>query len=303
MKPGKTGEQVPIIRLSDQTGRVPGFSIAVGAPPACPRLPTHKHEHFEIVYSASEGCNHPIQGKKIKVRPGTLFFISPYLVHNEDFASDAKAYVIQFTSRFLNPLSVSLPLNINHLALHQHPEYAPFLLQQSMLFELQSEQRAAVEERLRIIAREYEANKIGSDEIIRCQLKLLFLQIVRLNEGAVDQLIQEKRHSDSKCETTLRLLNYLSAKLSEKISLEDLSNEVCLSPNYISHLLKRETGKSFTELVMELRLERAKELLQFTRFRLTDIAEQVGFSDASYFSKRFRTYVGQSPRKFRKSFT
>jgi AraC-like DNA-binding protein len=66
-------------------------------------------------------------------------------------------------------------------------------------------------------------------------------------------------------------------------------------------LLKKETGKSFTELVTERRMERAQDLLTNTAMRIADVAHATGFSDEGYFTRRFKQWHGSSPRAFRES--
>jgi YesN/AraC family two-component response regulator len=142
---------------------------------------------------------------------------------------------------------------------------------------------------------------VGALEMQRSALRMFLLLIVRLYEEPIEKLIREHRQEQSTSEAILKILKFMQARLSEKIALEDVAKEVFLTPNYVSHLIKRETGKTFSGLILEKRIERAKELLQFTPKRLAEIAEEVGFSDEAYFSKRFKLATGKTPKKFRDS--
>jgi len=95
------------------------------------------------------------------------------------------------------------------------------------------------------------------------------------------------------------VMAYVREHLHEEMSLNEAAGAAMLSPNYLAHLLKKQTGRTFTELVTARRLERAKELLLTSSARIADIAEQCGFGDAVYFSRRFRLQVGSTPRQFR----
>jgi len=99
------------------------------------------------------------------------------------------------------------------------------------------------------------------------------------------------------------VLHYVREHLGEEMSLNDAAAAAMLSPNYLAHLLKKQTDRTFTELVTERRLERAKELLLTSSVRIGDIALQCGFSDADYFSRRFRQQIGVTPRQFREDAT
>lgn len=91
--------------------------------------------------------------------------------------------------------------------------------------------------------------------------------------------------------------NYQDADL----SLVRLANEIHVSSPYLSNLFKTETGQNFTELLLELRMEKAKELLRTTGLRTYEIAEQVGYVNAHYFSSSFKKYTKKTPSEYRKN--
>lgn len=84
------------------------------------------------------------------------------------------------------------------------------------------------------------------------------------------------------------------------ISLGEIAKELNVTEAYLSTQLKKETGKYFTEIVKNYRIPLAKKLLISTSMKLTDIAKQVGYSDAKYMSKVFKEEVGMLPAEYRK---
>ncbi|MDN5276704.1 MAG: two-component system, response regulator YesN [Clostridiales bacterium] len=74
-----------------------------------------------------------------------------------------------------------------------------------------------------------------------------------------------------------------------------------ISPYYLSHLFKEELNITFLEYLTMVRMEEAKKLLKDTSLSIVAIASQVGYEDASYFSKVFKKYVGISPAQYRKN--
>jgi two-component system response regulator YesN len=74
-----------------------------------------------------------------------------------------------------------------------------------------------------------------------------------------------------------------------------------ISPGYFSSIFKRETKTTFVTYLLQLRMEKAKELLRTTDLKTFEIAEQVGYSDANYFSFCFRKHVGLSAKEYRNS--
>lgn len=85
-----------------------------------------------------------------------------------------------------------------------------------------------------------------------------------------------------------------------ELSLLSVSTEIAVSPNYLSALIKRSTGKTFVELLTCRRMEAAKELLVGTSMKIREIAEACGYNDQHYFSYCFKKYTGISPNVCRR---
>ena len=96
----------------------------------------------------------------------------------------------------------------------------------------------------------------------------------------------------------LRSLSYIRDNYKNG-SLEELSLLVALSPSALSRKLKRETGKTWTELVQEKRMENAVWLLLNTKERVDDIALSVGYENISYFHRLFRKMFSMGPKEYR----
>ena len=83
------------------------------------------------------------------------------------------------------------------------------------------------------------------------------------------------------------------------LSLDDLARELGYSLSYISAILKR-NNTSFTKYLTDIRMSKAKILLNEENSKLITIANQVGYEDPYYFSHCFKKYFGISPGEFRK---
>ena len=83
-----------------------------------------------------------------------------------------------------------------------------------------------------------------------------------------------------------------------RLQLNQISRKVNVSPNYLSSVFKELTGQTITQFVLQLRLNRACELLEKGNYTLQDIAAQAGFSDAQYFSRMFKKQFGISPKRY-----
>ena len=70
--------------------------------------------------------------------------------------------------------------------------------------------------------------------------------------------------------------------------------------NYFSELFKKETGENFSNYLLGIRMEKAKQMLRDTKIPVYEIGESVGYKDAKYFSQQFMKVVGVKPAEYRK---
>ncbi len=86
-----------------------------------------------------------------------------------------------------------------------------------------------------------------------------------------------------------------------KISLKLVADHLHTNPSYLSTLFKQEMGKTFTDYLNQVRINRSCELLTDSKLSLADISIQSGFDGQSYFTKVFRKIKGETPKDYRKS--
>lgn len=82
-------------------------------------------------------------------------------------------------------------------------------------------------------------------------------------------------------------------------SLEEAAGIVSLSPNYLSKIFKRKTGVNFSEYLLQIKMERAAELLHDITRKTYEIAAEVGYDNPKNFTRAFKQYSGKTPREFR----
>lgn len=99
-----------------------------------------------------------------------------------------------------------------------------------------------------------------------------------------------------------KVQSYMRERLHEEFSREAAAEYVYLNPAYLSRLFRKETGKSLTDYLVELRIVRAREELASGNNRVSDIAQAVGYSNFSHFSQLFKRMTGLTPQEYRKKF-
>lgn len=96
-----------------------------------------------------------------------------------------------------------------------------------------------------------------------------------------------------------RVREIIENRYNEDISVARISEEIYLTPNYISMIFKQEMKETITEYITKVRMEQAKKLIKTTDLRILEIAEKVGYEDPHYFSKAFKKHTGIHPKMYR----
>ncbi len=94
---------------------------------------------------------------------------------------------------------------------------------------------------------------------------------------------------------------YIEQHYREKLQLTDVAEKVYVSHWHLSKLLNS-TGKSFSDLLNEVRIENAKKLMEDSSLHIADISEMVGFADTAHFSRVFKKFTGMSANEYRNRF-
>ncbi|BCW99072.1 MAG: hypothetical protein KatS3mg024_1899 [Armatimonadota bacterium] len=94
-------------------------------------------------------------------------------------------------------------------------------------------------------------------------------------------------------------LAYISENLGGEVSRDQAARVACMSPSHFSRVVRERFGMTFTSLVAQMRVDRARELLKTSEMNLAEIALECGFPDQSYFTKVFRRIAGCTPSEYR----
>ena len=130
------------------------------------------------------------------------------------------------------------------------------------------------------------------DEIFD-MLRNYFMHYIRLVEKEKEK-VEMKPIRDAK--------KYISENYARQLKLEYMGAMAGFNSSYFSALFKKETGKNFSEYLIEVRIQKAKELLIEKDLSIPEIAERVGYSDIKYFNKIFKKETDLTPSEFRKMY-
>ena len=125
---------------------------------------------------------------------------------------------------------------------------------------------------------------------------MLYEVITRVFE--ISEMIHEKEASKNS-RLIREIMKMVKGRLRENITLKDIAQQFSFSPNYLGYIFKEEVGKSFSEVLITMRMERARELLKDPTLKIYEVADQVGYVITSYsihYTKLYDSFVRPSYR-------
>jgi two-component system, response regulator YesN len=124
--------------------------------------------------------------------------------------------------------------------------------------------------------------------------------IIQEELNKVIQKYADEIHYNQYSEIVMNALNIVHEQYSNKITLSSVAEQIHVNPAYLSRKFSTEVGLSFSDYLMNYRIEKAKiELLKYPDYSISKISELSGFGSLHYFSTLFRKKVGMTPKQYR----
>ncbi|GIM28817.1 hypothetical protein CPJCM30710_14830 [Clostridium polyendosporum] len=122
----------------------------------------------------------------------------------------------------------------------------------------------------------------------------VFTKIIKIKYNTSSKNKYSKRVSDS--------IDYINKNLSNySLSLTDIADYINVHKVYLCRIFKEETGENVTQYILKARIEKSKELILSTNYKLYEISEKLGFTSPQQFSILFKKVTGITPNQFRDS--
>jgi AraC family transcriptional regulator, transcriptional activator of pobA len=177
-----------------------------------------------------------------------------------------------------------------------HPLLFPFLHGQSgglLRLELPRARRVAWDSAIGSIETELAQRQDGYQQAALAHLTLLLIDLARL----AGDLVGDLRRSGEPM--LAEVFAVIDRRHSEPLSLRDVAHEIGMTPGHLTTVVRRRTGRTVQEWILERRMGEARTMLEETDLPVAEIARRVGVFDPSYFSRQFTRIHGISPRNWR----
>lgn len=249
----------------------------------------HSHDYIEMAYVLSGEGRYRIDDAFYEIGEGDILILNPGVKHQALVSNP----VNPTTEVFIGFCDIELPgLPANHFPL---PDDGIILHTTGELHQRVS----------RIFTAMYAENglcRTGRYVMLKSYLMQLLILLLRRKSEPVAIKTGCSFDSLNRQYLVEQIVGYFEEHYAEKISLDQIAENMYLSPFYISRIFKSETGETPIRHLIDIRLERARELLEENSHdSIQEIAAQVGYDDAYHFSKLFKKKYGCSPSKIRKA--
>jgi AraC-type DNA-binding domain-containing proteins len=255
----------------------------------------HCHDFWEIAYVYEGiGKHHTPEGIRT-LKEGDYIVLSPGIEHT--ITSSEKSWIrvcnCLFTEEyFKNVLKDYLKIgNLEDTLLYQ-------MLNTDLQFysQLSDNDAQTVKNSLWTIKHEFIHKSLGADEVVSNSLKCFLIEATRnyeaLNRNTHPVVVTNNEIED--------LIKYMRYNLSSHLTLDLLAAQIHLSPEYLSRYFKQYTGKNISHYLLEIRMEKARQLLRSTSYSIADIGAHCGYPLIGNFQKYFKKVMNMSPSQYRK---
>jgi len=142
---------------------------------------------------------------------------------------------------------------------------------------------------------------VKNDEVISVFQDIVIFPLLDDKEEVVQvAVLFKEQRSYNVTKSINQAIKYLKENYRSEYCLEDVAKSANLSPYHFSRVFKSQTGKTPYEFLMDLKLQKAKEMLLDSTKTITEICTELGFSSPSHFAAVFNKNVGETPKAYRK---
>ncbi|MBU5266795.1 helix-turn-helix domain-containing protein [Virgibacillus proomii] len=150
---------------------------------------------------------------------------------------------------------------------------------------------------IRCAAIDYIVKPLDEDEcksaIHRAILALNQVSLLHYERKSITNTVKESAN---------QMMQYVHEYFNEEINLETLARFMHLNKSYVSRFFKETVGMTFSSYLRHYRIEQAKKLLRTSELTITEVAEEVGYPDLTYFSRIFKKETNYTPNEFKQIF-
>lgn len=252
------------------------------------RVAPHRHTYYEIIWITEGSGTHTIDFKDYAFQGPCLFLLQPSHVHQIRKDGPTKGYVLKFNESVFAAEAGAENLLLKY-GIFDNINVQPVL-------HLNAPAVALLDDLMQKMLQEYKQPTDLSEVIIASYLKIFLLQVYKLKDihQEVSQPAPEPRYLIYR---TFKQM--LEEHYQQQHAVQDYADALAITPRTLNEITHKYVGKHVSQLIKERLVLEAKRLLHHGQLSVKEIAAQLGFEDAAYFTRFFTKNIGASPLAFR----
>ncbi|GAB6107767.1 AraC family transcriptional regulator [Fusibacter bizertensis] len=258
------------------------------------KIPQHFHNDMEMNYIYEGSCEFVINNTKLRLKKGDVCILGPDVVHSSEYKNENDIVITliftqeYFNDRYLNKIyEESIVSNFILGNLNQSSCRDKYLI----FHTLHNEQfQSAIKN---LICVYFDNNNIY-EELSDLYVKLMFLYLLQIR---YDNSLSDYKNIENA--SIYKILKYIEANATS-CTLNDVSKLSGYTSNYACNLIKSHTGATFTELKLMQQFFLIEDLLINSNLPIYKVAELCGFTNLSFFYRKFQEKYNCKPKDFRK---
>jgi AraC family transcriptional regulator, transcriptional activator of pobA len=244
----------------------------------------HRHDFYFILLLTKGYGHHEIDFVEHPITDNSITIMRPGQVHRFELKAGSEGYWLAFNKEFS-----LLSLTAGNALLRKAASRNFLKLDEKCV-----DQLCTI---MQIILEEYTCRQSGFEFIVKANLEILFIQLLRCRQKDLDASAEANQYRQEKLQEFLQLLE---VNIGEKKQAAAYADMVNLSPFQLNSITKSLLGKTVVDLIDDQILLEAKRSLLGTPNQISHIAEQLGYTDVSYFIRFFKRKMGVTPEAFRR---
>lgn len=257
----------------------------------CPRG-IHTHTFFELVYIVSGSGHQVINQSFFSYRTGHLFLMAPEDVHSFEIDEPTQFFFIRFNNQYI----------AEHDHQHELLKRLELILKNAnhdpgCILKVDGD-KPIVKALIQAIINEYDHSGLHHKDLIT-QFVNTLLVIVARNIS----LVLPDKISENSDQRAVELLQYIQTNIynPDKLRAAHLSDHFGITQTYLGRYFKRHTNESLQDYIMKYKIKLIENRLLHSDMRITEIANEFGFTDNSHFNRIFKKYTGFNPSAYKKT--
>jgi AraC-like DNA-binding protein len=228
-----------------------------------------------------------------KANKNSLILIMPaHITYFEEGSSDLKGWVLAISKSYMETLSYcreQQPIVISYIQLKKHPLTGFNAIEYQLLYSSLNFVRSKMHQHAHLFYK----------ETLNMALKMFFLDLGNIYLSKREHFISPSL--SRKEELFIDFQTLLRNNCKKQHDVKFYANELCITTQYLSAILKEQSGKSAGQWIQNALMVEAKGMLKTPRINIQQVANELNFPDQSTFGKFFKKHTGMSPMAFRKS--